>query len=195
LFSCDFSAKKSNNLGYATETLPLQAPPNSYVNTAFGYSVPMMANLKLVSAQGCNSLTFIDAQTESKTDIIMIFPFTESLDEMAQQLQDAGTPYQRLEGGITFSVQQPGVANVSGSYVASPYGGGGIGGIRVITGDVAIAGSTVSNLFSAMRFYSPQASVEQRIALLANDLERQRQSNRDDQWISLLRDQMTVCPF
>jgi hypothetical protein len=196
MFSCDFSGKQTNSFNSTGEEGgKIIAPPNSYVNTAFGYSVPMLANLKLASAQGMQSLFFIDTQTEAKTDIIMVIPFTESLDEIAQQLQDAGTQYQRLKGGITFSVQQPGVANINASYVESPYGGGGIAGIRVITGESAIAGGTVNKLFSEMRFYPSQASFEEKNALLATDLESQKQSNREDAWIGMLRDQMSVCPF
>jgi hypothetical protein len=195
MFSCDFSGKKSNNVDKTRvddvdsigDNIPVTYP-NAYVNTAFGYSAPQLANLKLVPTQTLQSLFFIDAQTESKEDIIMVVPFTESLDEIAQQLQNKGMPYQRLEGGISFSIQQPGVANINGSYLESPYGGGGISCIRIITGDMAISNNTAGNLFNGLRFYPQKVSFGYRKALLITDIQRQQQSNKDDVWIGLLRD-------
>jgi hypothetical protein len=186
MFSCDFSEKKSNNVDYTGGNTPVITTP-TYTNTAFGYSVPMMPNLKKLINQQTQSLCFVDAQTESTTDLLMIIPFTESLDQIAQQLTDAGTPYQKADGNIIVSTQQSGIMYTA-VYAASPYGEGGVGAMRVITGQATFSEETISQLINGILFYKPQASFEERNQLLALDIQRQKNSN-EQQTIESLRRQ------
>jgi hypothetical protein len=188
MFSCDFSEKKSNNFDSigGGGTTPFVTNP-TYMNTAFGYSVPIMPNLKKVINQQTQSICFVDAQTESTTDLLMIIPFTESLDEIAQQLENRGTPYQKADGNIIVSVQQPGITS-TGVYVASPHGEGGIGAMRITTGQSTFSESTITQLLNGILFYKPQASFEERNQLLAVDIQRQKNSNEQHTIESLRRE-------
>lgn len=196
LFSCD-SPQTGQNTSYLT-SFQNEKPdydPNGYVNQAFGYSVPVISTLRLKPLAATNGLAFVDAQSESTSDIIMIIPFTETLEEMAQQLQMVGTPYRLENGAITFEVQQPGVSNIAGTYAKSPYDQGGIGIIRIISGAATIQTSAISDLFKGIKFYPPQSSLEERKAFLHADVQKQKQSNEDDRWLGYFRDQMGVSPF
>jgi hypothetical protein len=188
MFSCDFSGKQTNSFNSTGGggTTPFVTNP-TYMNTAFGYSVPIMPNLKKVVNQQTQSICFVDAQTESTTDLLMIIPFTESLDEIAQQLTGAGTPYQKADGNIIVSVQQPGVTSTA-VYAASPHGEGGIGAMRIITGQTTFAESTITKLLNGILFYKPQASFEERNQLLAVDIQRQKDSNEQHTIESLRRE-------
>lgn len=185
MFSCDFSEKKSNNVDYTGGNTQVITSP-TYMNAAFGFSVPIMPNLKKVITQQVQSLCFVDAQTESTTDLLMIIPFTESLDEVAQQLTDAGTPYQKAEGNIIVSVQESGVIYTA-VYAASPHGEGGIGAMRVTAGQATFSEGIIRQLLNGILFYKPQASFEERKQLLAIDIQRQKDNNEQHTIESLRR--------
>lgn len=200
LFSCDNTQTTdySGNqiLDWAKPSPVVQEyDKNGYVNQAFGYSIPVIPSLILQSDPSLNSMTFFDARSESTEDFIMVIPFTESLDQMAQNLQSAGTPINRENGVVTFNFEQAGVSKVAGTFAASPYGEGGIGIIRIVTGGIYIQDQTITQLFSGVKFYPPQASLSDRNAMMENDIEKKKGSKRDDKVLQMFRDQMGYNPF
>jgi hypothetical protein len=205
LTSClQFSCNNTQTTGYSGNQILDWAKPspvvqeydkNGYVNQAFGYSIPVIPSLILQSDPSLNSMTFFDARSASNEDFIMVIPFTESLDQMAQNLQSAGTPFNRGNGVITFNIDQPGVSKMAGTFAASPYGEGGIGIIRIVTGGIYIQDQTITQLFSGIKFYPPQASFSDRNAMMESDIEKQKQSSHDDKVMQMFRDQLGYNPF
>lgn len=150
--------------------------PNTIVNDPFGVSIPMLADLKLVPSASKNSYTFIDARTESRNDLIMVIPLTDDLNTIVQNLQSAGTPFTRIENGISASLNETGMA-MNMVYNPSPNGGG-LSIIRLITGTPAISQQAIDAFCNGIRFREATASLEERKQLLEIDLQNQKIANQ-----------------
>jgi hypothetical protein len=149
--------------------------PNTIVNDPFGFSIPVLVDLKLLSMGSKNGYTFIDAHSGSRKDMIIVIPNTDDLNTIVQNLQSSGTPFTRIGNGISTSLNETGMA-MNMVYNPSPNGGG-LSIIRVITGTPAISQQTIDALFNGIRFREATASLEERKQLLEIDLQNQRNYN------------------
>lgn len=150
--------------------------PNAITNYEFGVSIPVLANLKLVSGAVKNSYSFIDAQSGSRNDFIMVIPTYEDLNTVIQNLQSEGTPFTKIENGVFASINENGMT-MNIAYNSSPNGGG-ISIIRVITGSPTISQQTIDALCNGIRFREATASLEERKQLMELDIQNQKIANQ-----------------
>lgn len=189
--------KKLNEIGNGqntelnnSETASQAYDPNTIINYPFGISIPMLSDLKRLPSAYKNSYTFIDAQSGSRKDMIIVMPNTDDLNTVVQNLQSSGTPFTRIENGISTSFNENGMA-MNMVYNPSPNGGG-LSIIRLITGTPTIAQQTIDALFNGIRFREATASLAERKQLMAIDLQNQRNLNAqqsEQQQIESLRRQ------
>lgn len=167
--------------------------PNAIVNYPFGFSIPEMADLRMLPMAHKNSYTFIDAQSGSRNDMIMVMPITDDLNTILQNLQAAGTPFTKTENTVTASTSENGMA-MNMAYNVSPNGGG-LSIIRWVTGPPVISQQTIDALFNGIRFIEATASLAERKQLMEIDLQNQRDYNAqqtEQQQIENLRRQRAV---
>ena len=150
--------------------------PNAIINYPFGFSIPKLADLKMLPMASENSYTFIDAQSSSRNDLIMVIPTTDDLNTVVQNLQTAGTPFTRIENGLSTSFNENGMA-MNMVYNPSPNGGG-LSIIRVVTGAPAISQQSINALFNGIRFREATASLTEQQQLMEMDIQNQRIANQ-----------------
>ena len=179
LLSCDFSSNNKDQHHGPTPPPPPSPVPSGVTNYMFGYSFPAVSSLKIVPTNEAQSFYFVDAKTESQSDILAITPFVEDLNTIEEQLQANGTPFRKADRNIIVSVNTE-TTNTAIVFAASPYGGG-VAATRITTGEATISESTVNELYNGIRFVEPTISLEQRIQLLQADTQQQRNVNEQQE--------------